>query len=207
VIWGGNIERENKFKLAYHLITYNAAFPFQIPKVVAMSQSPSAIYTGSIPLFTQMLGGLKIVLSKAEAHALEKKIDPNAYLQARLFPDMFDLLRQVQVATDFAKSVSARLAGVEVPKTEDSEVTFADLGKRIDTILAFISSLSIGQFDGAATREIITQAGTPKEKRFTGQSYLLNYGLPHFFFHVSTAYSILRHNGVEVGKKDYIGSY
>jgi uncharacterized protein len=192
---------------AYHPITYNAAFLSQIPKVPYMSQAPSPIYTSSIPLFTQMLGGLKSVLSKAEAHALDKKIDPNAYLQARLFPDMFSLLRQVQVATDFAKSVSARLAGVEVPKTEDTEVTFADLAKRIDTILAFIGGLSVSQFDAAATREIVTQAGTPKEKRFTGQSYLLNYGLPHFFFHVTTAYSILRHNGVEVGKKDYIGSY
>jgi uncharacterized protein len=192
---------------AYHPITYNAAFFSQNPKAPHMSQAPSAIYTGSIPLFTQMLGGLKTVLAKAEAHAIEKKIDPNAYLQARLFPDMFHLLRQVQVATDFAKSVSARLAGVEVPKTEDTEVTFADLAKRIDTILAFIGGLSVSQFDAAATREIVTQAGTPKEKRFTGQSYLLNYGLPHFFFHVTTAYSILRHNGVEVGKKDYIGSF
>jgi uncharacterized protein len=192
---------------AYHPITYNAAFLFQIPKVPYMSQALSPIYTGSIPLFTQMLGGLKTVLSKAEAHALDKKIDPNAYLQARLFPDMFSLLRQVQVATDFAKSVSARLAGVDVPKTEDTEVTFADLAKRIDTVLSFISGLAVSQFDAAATREIVTQAGTPKEKRFTGQSYLLNYGLPHFFFHVTTAYSILRHNGVEVGKKDFIGSY
>jgi uncharacterized protein len=192
---------------AYHSITYNPAFLFQNSKVQYMSQSPSPVYTGSIPLFIQMLGGLKTVLSKAEAHASDRKIDPNAYLQARLFPDMFSLLRQVQVATDFAKSVSARLAGVEVPKTEDTEVTFADLAKRIDTVLAFISDLPVSQFDAAATREIVTQAGTPKEKRFTGQSYLLNYGLPHFFFHVTTAYSILRHNGVEVGKKDYIGSY
>ncbi len=172
-----------------------------------MPQAPSFIYTSSIPLFTQMLGGLKTVLSKAEAQANEKKIDPNAYLQARLFPDMFSLLRQVQVATDFAKSVSARLAGVEVPKTEDTEQTFADLYQRIDTVLAFIASLTTVQFEAAATREIVTQAGTPKEKRFTGQSYLLNYGLPHFFFHVTTAYSILRSNGVEVGKKDYIGAY
>ncbi len=192
---------------AYHPIAYNAAFPSQNPKVLNMSQAPSAIYLSSIPVFTQMLGGLKTVLSKAEANANEKKIDPNAYLQARLFPDMFSLLRQVQVATDFAKSVSARLAGVEVPKTEDTEQTFADLNKRIDSILSFIASLSSAQFDAAASREIVTQAGTPKEKRFTGQSYLLNYGLPHFFFHVTTAYSILRHNGVEVGKKDYIGSY
>jgi hypothetical protein len=167
----------------------------------------SSIYTTSIPVFKQMLGGLKGVLAKAEAHAAAKNIDPNALLQARLYPDMFALLRQVQVASDFAKSVSARLAGVEVPKIEDKETTFAELQARIDTILAFIEGLGTEKFDGAATREIVTQAGTPKEKRFTGQSYLVNYGLPHFFFHTSTAYAILRHNGVEIGKKDYIGSY
>jgi uncharacterized protein len=165
------------------------------------------IYTSSIPVFKQMLGGLQTVLQKAEAHATDKKLDPNALLQARLFPDMFPLLRQVQVASDFAKSVSARLAGVEVPKMEDNEQTFAQLQTRIETVLAFIGGLDAAKFEDAATREIITQAGTPKEKRFTGQSYLLNYGLPHFFFHTTTSYAILRHNGVEVGKKDYIGSY
>jgi hypothetical protein len=165
------------------------------------------MYNASVPVFTQMLGGLKTVLSKAEAHATEKKIDPNALLQARLFPDMFALLRQVQVATDFAKSVSARLAGVEVPQLPDTDQTFADLQARIDTVLRFMAGLSVAQFADAATREIVSQAGTPKEKRFTGQSYLLNYGLPHFFFHTTTAYDILRHNGVEVGKKDYVGTY
>ena len=165
------------------------------------------IYATSVPVFNQMLGGLEDVLSKAAAHVETKKIDPKALLQARLFPDMFPLLRQVQVATDFAKSVSARLAGVEVPQLEDTESSFADLQVRIATVLAFIGSLKVTQFDNAATREIVTQAGTPKEKRFTGQSYLLNYGLPHFFFHTTTAYAILRHNGVEVGKKDYIGAY
>ena len=172
-----------------------------------MTSTPGFIYTSSIPVFKQMLGGLSQVLRKAEAHATEKKIDPNALLQARLFPDMFALLRQVQVASDFAKSVSARLAGVDVPKLEDNEQTFAELQARIATVLAFIEGLDAAKFDEAATREIVTQAGTPKEKRFTGQSYLLNYGLPHFFFHTTTAYAILRHNGVEVGKKDYIGTY
>ena len=167
----------------------------------------NSIYTSSIPVFKQMLGGLQTVLHKAQAHAADKKMDPNAFLQARLFPDMFPLLRQVQVASDFAKSVSARLAGVEVPKTEDNEQTFEQLQTRIETVLAFIDSLDAAKFDDAATREIVTQAGTPKEKRFTGQSYLLNYGLPHFFFHTTTAYAVLRHNGVEVGKKDYIGTY
>ena len=166
-----------------------------------------AIYTASIPVFKQMLGGLSGTLAKAEAHAAAKNIDPNALLQARLFPDMFPLLRQVQVASDFAKSVSARLAGVDVPKLEDKELTFADLQARIATVLEFIGGLDAALFDDAATREIVTQAGTPKEKRFTGESYLFNYGLPHFFFHTTTAYGILRHNGVEVGKKDYIGSY
>ncbi len=154
-----------------------------------------------------MLGGLQTVLRKADTHASEKKIDPNAFLQARLFPDMFPLLRQVQVASDFAKSVSARLAGVEVPKLEDHEQTFADLQVRIETVLTFLRGLDSEKFAEAASREIITQAGTPKEKRFTGQSYLFNYGLPHFFFHTTTAYAILRHNGVEIGKKDYIGTY
>ena len=167
----------------------------------------NVIYTTSIPVFKQMLGGLQEVLRKAEAHVLDKKIDPNALLQARLFPDMFPLLRQVQVATDFAKGVSARLAGVEVPKVEDTEQTFSDLQARIVTVLTFVEGLEPGKFADAATREIVTQAGTPKEKRFTGESYLLNYGLPHFFYHTTTAYAILRHNGVAVGKKDYIGTY
>jgi hypothetical protein len=167
----------------------------------------NALYASSIPLFKQMLGGLKSVLAKAEAHAVDKKIDPNALLQARLFPDMFPLLKQVQVATDFAKGVAHRLADVEVPKMDDAELTFADLQARIDKVLALMDGLDAAQFEGAATREIVTQAGTPKEKRFTGQSYLVNYGLPHFFFHTTTAYNILRHNGVEVGKRDYIGTY
>ena len=164
-------------------------------------------YAASIPVFNQMLGGLSSVLAKADAHVEARKLEPNALLQARLFPDMFTLLRQVQVACDFAKSVSARLAGVEVPSFEDSEQSFADLQARIAKTRTFIDSLTPQQFEGSATREIVTQAGTPKEKRFNGQSYLLNYGLPHFFFHVTTAYAILRHNGVEVGKKDYVGTY
>jgi uncharacterized protein len=172
-----------------------------------MSQQTAPIYTASIPVFTQMLGGLAGVLAKAQAQALERKIEPNALLQARLSPDMFPLLKQVQVATDFAKGVAARLAGVEVPSMPDNEQTFADLQARIATVLTFVQGLDTAKFEQAAAREIITQAGTPKEKRFTGQSYLFNYGLPHFFFHTTTAYAILRSNGMDVGKKDYIGSY
>jgi uncharacterized protein len=153
-----------------------------------------------------MLGGLSGVLQKAEAHAAAKKIEPDALLMARLYPDMFALLRQVQVASDFAKSVSARLADVDVPKLEDNEKTFGELQARIVKVRAFVDALDAAKFDGAQSREIITQAGTPREKRFTGESYLFSYGLPHFFFHTTTAYAILRHNGVEVGKKDFIGA-
>lgn len=165
------------------------------------------LYEASVPVFKQMLGGLSAVLSKAEAQAAAKKIEPSALLQARLFPDMFALERQARIACDFARGVSARLAGVEVPSYVNNEPTFADLQACIAKTLAFIESLTPAQFEGSETREIITQAGTPKEKRFAGQSYLLNYGLPQFFFHCTTAYAILRHNGVEVGKRDYIGSY
>ena len=161
----------------------------------------------ALPVFNQMLGGLAGVLVKAQAHAEARQIEPGALLQARLFPDMFPLLRQVRVACDFAKSVSARLAGVAVPAFEDKEQSFEDLQARIAKTLAFVNALTPQQFECSATREIVTQAGTPKEVRFVGQAYLLHYGLPHFFFHVGTAYSILRHNGVEVGKKDFIGSY
>ena len=166
-----------------------------------------SLFDAAVPVFNQMLGGLSGVLSKAQAHAESRKIEPDALLQARLFPDMFPLLRQVRTACDFAKSVSARLAGVDVPAYDDHEVSFADLQARIDKTLAFINGLDPALFEGSASREIVTQAGTPKEKRFAGTSYLLNYGLPHFFFHVTTAFDILRHSGVELGKKDYIGSY
>lgn len=168
---------------------------------------PLSMYTASVPVFKQLLGGLSKVISNAETHVTEKKIEPNALLQARLFPDMFTLLRQVQVACDFAKSVSARIAGVAVPAFDDTEASFADLQARIAKTLAFVETLTPAQIDGSESRKIVTQAGTPKEKIFDGQTYLVHYGLPHFFFHVTTAYAILRHNGVEVGKKDYVGTY
>ena len=164
-----------------------------------------SMYSTSIPVFKQMLGSMSKLLAKAEAHALEKKIDVNAFLQARLFPDMFPLVRQVQIATDFAKGISARLANAEVPAYEDKEESFGDLQTRIATTLAFLESLDQAQFEGSESREIITRPGSPKEKKFTGQSYLLSYGLPQFFFHVTTTYAILRHNGIEIGKGDYMG--
>ncbi len=163
------------------------------------------IYSASVPVFQQMLRSLDGLLSKAESHAESRKIEPAALLQARLFPDMFPLLRQVQIAADFAKSVSARLANVEVPSYEDNEQSFADLHARIGKTQAFIANLDAAAFEGAQTRDIVLRPGTPKERRFNGQTYLLHYGLPQFFFHVTTAYALLRHNGVEVGKLDFMG--
>jgi hypothetical protein len=166
-----------------------------------------SMYTASIPVFKQILNALSDILNKAETHATEKKIEPNALLQARLFPDMFPFTRQVQIAADFAKSVSARLAGVDVPAYEDNEQSFADLRARIAKTVAFIDGLKPAQIDGSEEREIVLRPGTPKEQKFTGEAYLLNYGLPQFFFHVTAAYSILRHNGMEIGKRDYMGKY
>ncbi len=166
-----------------------------------------SLYAASVPIFKQMLNSVSAMLTKTEQHAAAKNIDANVLLQARLYPDMFPMLRQVQIAADFARGVSARLAGVEVPKYDDKEETFADLQTLLRKTLAFVDSFTPVQIDGNEAREIITRPGTPKEKRFTGQSYLLSYGLPQFFFHVTTAYAILRHNGVELGKRDYMGEY
>lgn len=165
------------------------------------------IYTASIPVFSQLLGGLQGVLQKAEAYAEAKKIEPNVFLQARLAPDMFNLTRQVQIACDFAKSVSSRLAGVEVPDYQDTEASFSDLYTRISSTIAFIESLKEDQFSGSESREIILRPGTPKEKKLMADAYLLSYGLPQFFFHVTTAYGILRHQGVDLGKRDFMGNY
>ena len=165
------------------------------------------MYTNCVPVLTQMLTALQAILAKAEAHVAEKKIEPSAFLQARLFPDMFPLLKQVQIAADFAKGVSARLAGVEVPVYDDKEQTFAELQALIAKTLAFIGSLTPAQFEGSDAREIVLRPGTPKEKKLVGQTYLSNYGLPQFFFHVTTAYAILRNNGLEVGKRDFMGAY
>ncbi|MCB2252294.1 DUF1993 domain-containing protein [Pseudomonas chlororaphis] len=166
-----------------------------------------SLYAASVPVFKQMLNALSDVLHKAEAHATAKNIDPNALLQARLYPDMFPLIRQVQIAVDFAKGVSARLAEVELPKYDDSETSFAELQALLAKVLAFIDGIQPAQVDGKEGIEIVTRPGTPKEKRFSGQSYLLTYGLPQFFFHVTTTYAILRHNGVEIGKRDYMGAF
>jgi hypothetical protein len=164
------------------------------------------MYAASVPVFKQMLGALNNILTKAQTHAAEKKIEPNAFLQARLAPDMFPLTRQVQIACDMSKGVCARLAGLELPSHEDTEQTFDELKARIAKTLAFIESIDAAKFEGSAQREIVLRPGTPKERKFDGQTYLLHYGLAQFFFHVTTTYALLRHNGIEIGKQDYMGA-
>jgi hypothetical protein len=164
------------------------------------------MYDASVPVFKQMLTSLSAVLDKAERHAQEKKIEPVALLQARLYPDMFALVRQVQVACDFAKGCCARLAGAEVPKFEDTEQSFPELQQRIAKTLQFIGGLPIDAIEASAQRDITTGTGA-NSRQFKGQVYLVHYALPHFYFHTTTAYALLRHNGVEVGKKDFIGSF
>jgi uncharacterized protein len=166
-----------------------------------------SMHDASVPVFRQLLGGLGGVLAKGAAHAAARGIAPEVLLQARLFPDMFPLLRQVQIASDFAKGVSARLADVEVPAWADDEQTFEALAARIERTVEFIGALDPAAFADSQSREIVLRPGTPKERRMHGQAYLLAYGLPQFFFHVTTAYAILRSCGVEVGKRDYMGAY
>ena len=167
----------------------------------------SPMYTHSVPVFKQMLTALKTILAQASEYAATKSIEPDAFLQARLAPDMFPLLKQVQIAADFSRGVSARLAGVEVPKFEGQEKSFADLDALLAQTLAFLDSVQASQFEGKEDAEIVLRPGTPKEKKLAGQAYLANYGLPQFFFHVTTAYDILRHNGLAIGKRDFLGTY
>jgi uncharacterized protein len=163
-----------------------------------------SMYSASVPVFKQALASLSAILDKAQAHAAAKRIDPPALLQARLFPDMFPLARQIQLVTDFSKSACARLAGADVPKYEDTEQTFAELQARIAKTVAFIDSFKPAQIDGSEERQITIIVGS-NTLNFKGQAYLLHYALPQFFFHVTTAYAILRHNGIEIGKRDFIG--
>jgi hypothetical protein len=164
------------------------------------------MYEASVPVFNQILNSLAAIIDKAERHASEKNIDPAALLQARLYPDMFPFARQVQVAADFAKGCSARLAGVEVPRYEDTEKSFSDLRERIAKTLAFINDLPRDAIEASAQRDIVTGSGATV-REFKGQVYLVHYAMPHFYFHATTAYGLLRHNGVDIGKKDFIGSY
>jgi hypothetical protein len=165
---------------------------------------PHSLYDSTVPLFTHYLKALAAILKKAEAYCEARKINPDALLTARLFPDMFPLLRQVTLACDFAKGAGARLAGIPVPSFPDEEKTFADLQARIAKTADFLSTLKKEQFADAATRTVTLKIGG-EDMSFPGLQYLHYFVYGNFFFHLTTAYNILRHNGLEIGKRDFMG--
>lgn len=163
-----------------------------------------SMYAASVPVFKRNLGNLSAILGKAAAHCAASNITEPAMLQARLFPDMFTLSKQVQVAADFAKAGVGRLAGVEPPKFDDTEQTFADLKARIEKTIAYIETFTLGQIDGTEETQVSYMMGKfPIDMK--GQAYLLGFILPNFYFHYTTAYNLLRHNGLALGKGDFIG--
>lgn len=163
-----------------------------------------SMYQASVPVFLKTLGNLAAILDKGAAFAAARKIDPAVLLGYRLAPDMLNLTRQVQIAADHAKRAPARLAGIEAPVYEDNEASFADLKARIEKTIVFINTLKPAQIDGSEARDITLKIGGGNQT-LSGQAYLLHNALPNFFFHVTTAYAILRHCGVEIGKRDFIG--
>jgi uncharacterized protein len=162
-----------------------------------------SMYQASVPVFIMSLKAMSGILDKAEAHCTAKKIDPAVMLGLRLTPDMFAFTRQLQIATDFAKGATARLAGAEPPAYEDSEKSFADLKARIQKTIDFMTALKPAQIDGSEGRDVtIKIAGNPVT--FKGQHYLMHFAIPNFYFHLTTAYALLRANGVDVGKGDFL---
>jgi uncharacterized protein len=164
-----------------------------------------SMFKASAPIFVQFLTSLSAVLDKAAAHAETKKIGPSVLLNTRLYPDMFPLLRQVRAATDHAMNACGRLAGVELPSFANTENSIPELKDRIGKAIEFIKSIKPAQIDGSEDKEI-TMKFASGERKFTGQSLLLNFCLPNFYFHAITAYDILRHCGIEVGKRDFMGT-
>jgi uncharacterized protein len=161
------------------------------------------MYQASAPVFIKLLGNLKAILEKAAAHAAAKKIDESVLVNARLYPDMLPLSAQVQIASDMARGTMARLAGAEPSPIEDKEKTLAELMTRIDAAVAQVRSFQAAQIDGTETRQITRKLGG-NTMTFTGLDYLLLFAMPNFYFHVTTTYAILRHNGVELGKGDFL---
>ena len=164
-----------------------------------------SLYDASIPALTLGLTNLGTLLDKAIAHAEARKFDPNILAQTRVFPDMLPFTRQVMIACDMAKGCAARLAGVENPKFEDTETTLVELKARVEKTKAFIATVTAQQFAGADGREVVIPAGAMTLK-FTGADYLTKFVLPNFYFHSSMVYALLRHNGVEIGKRDFLGT-
>ena len=164
-----------------------------------------SMYQASVPRFVNILGNLSSILDKAQAHVDAKKLDAAALTTYRLFPDMLPMTKQVQIACDTAKGVVARLAGVEIPVYEDNEKTLADLKARIAKTVTFIQTMKPAQIDGTEDKEIVIKRAE-KDTRYKGMQFLLGHALPNFYFHVTTTYNILRHNGIEIGKRDYLGN-
>ena len=165
-----------------------------------------SFYDASVGAYLQILGSLTGLLGKAEAHCKAKNIQPDVLLGARLYPDMLPLSRQVQLASDFAAKGCARLTDSEVPTTPDTETSFEDLRKRLAKTIDYVKGFKPAQFDGAETREVSFPLGPDKTMTLNGQQFLSNFSLPNFYFHAATAHGILRHNGVEIGKRDFMGA-
>ena len=163
-----------------------------------------SMYQSSIPVFIHMLGNLRNILQKGAAHATNKNFDPTVLVNSRLAPDMFALARQVQIATDMVKGCAARLAGIEPPKYEDNETSFDELVARIDKTISFLKEFNPAQIDNTEAKEI-TLALRTRTLNFDGKTYLQHFVIPNMYFHITTTYNILRHNGVELGKQDFIG--
>jgi uncharacterized protein len=164
-----------------------------------------SMYQASVPRFVNILGNLINILDKAQAHAEAKKLGDDVLPNFRLFPDMLPMTKQVQIACDSAKGVVARLAGVEIPVYEDNEKTLADLKARVVKTVAFIKTITPAQIDGTEDKDIVTKRGD-KETHYKGLQFLLGHAVPNFYFHITTTYNILRHNGVEIGKRDFLGN-
>ena len=164
-----------------------------------------SMFQASVPRLINVLNNLSHILDKAQTHIDAKKLDATALIQFRLFPDMLNFTRQVQIASDTAKGVVARLAGVDIPVYEDNEQSIADLKARIAKTIDFIQGFKSEQIDGTEDKDIIVKRGE-KETHYKGMQFLLGHAIPNVYFHTTTAYAILRHNGVEVGKRDYLGN-
>lgn len=164
-----------------------------------------AFYDVTVPAFLQTLGALSGLLAKAEAHCKARNIQPDVLLNARLYPDMLPLIRQVQTVCDFAAKTCARLTGSEVPSTPDTEKSFEELQQRIARVTDYVKSFKPAQFEGSDTREVTFPVGPTNTMTMKGAQYLVNFAFPNFYFHAATAHGILRHNGVEIGKRDFLG--
>jgi hypothetical protein len=174
---------------------------------IQLEKGPSmtlSMYQASVPALVRMLTNLSAILDKAAAWAEARKIDPAVLTSARLAPDMHPLNRQIWIATDMAKGCAARLAGLEPPKYADTETSFEELKARISKTVDFLNSIDAARFEGSEDRTITLQAG-PRELSFPGSAYLFGFVMPNFYFHLTTAYAILRHNGLDIGKMDFLG--